>query len=154
MFISFYLLAYLLASINSAIIVCFFLKLPSPRNSGSKNPGTTNVLRLSNKKVAGITLLGDILKGFIPIMIAHIYNLTLIDISYIGLASIIGHIFPIFYKFKGGKAVATLVGIMFGFNWIFGTLFVIIWLIIIFNNPLFFASSNIIYNYNFFNYNL
>ena len=126
-FIILLLLSYILGSINSAIIVCFLLKLPSPRTVGSGNPGTTNVLRLGGKKAAIVTLLGDMLKGFIPVIIAHIFALSPTAVAYIGLAAVIGHIFPIFYKFKGGKGVATLIGVMLGFYWLIGGIFLLTW---------------------------
>jgi len=127
MFITLLLLSYILGSINSAIIVCFLLKLPSPRTLGSGNPGTTNVLRLGGKKAAAVTLIGDMLKGFIPMIIAHMFQLSPTAVAYIGLAAVIGHIFPIFYKFKGGKGVATLIGVMLGFYWLIGGIFLLTW---------------------------
>ena len=126
-FIILLLLSYILGSINSAIIVCFLLKLPSPRTVGSGNPGTTNVLRLGGKKAAIVTLLGDMLKGFIPVITAHMFQLSPTAVAYIGLAAVIGHIFPIFYKFKGGKGVATLIGVMLGFYWLIGGIFLLTW---------------------------
>ncbi|GAB4226033.1 MAG: glycerol-3-phosphate 1-O-acyltransferase PlsY [Francisella sp.] len=121
--------AYFLGSINSAIIVCYVFGLPSPRSVGSGNPGATNVLRLGGKLPALITLIMDILKGLVPVIIAK--ALTYDDefiVACVGLYAIIGHIFPIFFEFKGGKGVATLIGVLFGFNLILGLTFVITWL--------------------------
>ena len=103
--------------------------LPSPRSVGSGNPGATNVLRLGGKKAAAIIISGDALKGLIPTLIAHTIHLSAPEISYIGLAAVIGHIFPIFFGFKGGKGVATLIGVILGFYWLIGVLFLISWLL-------------------------
>lgn len=123
-------LSYILGSINSAIIVCFLLKLPSPRTVGSGNPGTTNILRLGGKKAAIVTLLGDMLKGFIPVITTHMFQLSLPAVAYIGLVAVIGHIFPIFWGFRGGKGVATLMGVTLGFDCLLGVLFLLIWTIV------------------------
>ena len=124
------LFAYLLGSINSAIIVCYIFKLPSPRSIGSGNPGTTNVLRIGGKIPAAITLIFDILKGLIPVIIAKEITHNDLLIAFVSLYAIIGHIFPIFFDFKGGKGVATLIGALFGFWWVSGLVFIVIWLII------------------------
>ncbi|WP_116963650.1 glycerol-3-phosphate 1-O-acyltransferase PlsY [Fastidiosibacter lacustris] len=129
MFIVMLIIGYLLGSINSAILTCKLLGLPSPRTIGSGNPGTTNVLRLGGKKAAIITLLGDAIKGFVPVIIAHVIVLSNTEIGYVALASVIGHIFPIFFSFKGGKGVATLIGVMLGFYWIIGIIFLAAWLL-------------------------
>ena len=129
MFTFMLILAYLLGSINSAIITCKLLQLPSPRSIGSGNPGATNVLRLGGKKAAAFTLIGDALKGFVPALLAHFLGLSQIGIAYIALAAVIGHIAPLFFGFKGGKGVATLIGVMFGFYWLIGIIFVITWLL-------------------------
>ena len=99
MFILMLIIAYLFGSINSAIITCKFLSLPSPRTIGSGNPGTTNVLRLGGKKAAAITLLGDVVKGLLPVLIAHGLHLIIPEIGYVALAAVMGHIFPIFFGF-------------------------------------------------------
>lgn len=126
------IIGYLSGSINSAIITCALLRLPSPRSIGSGNPGATNVLRLGGKKAAIITLLGDALKGFVPVLIAYVLDLAPVYVAFVALAAILGHIFPVFFGFKGGKGVATLIGIMFGFSWIIGLFFIGIWLIVAF----------------------
>ncbi|WP_150467723.1 glycerol-3-phosphate 1-O-acyltransferase PlsY [Francisella sp. SYW-9] len=120
--------AYLLGSINSAIIVCYIFRLPSPRSVGSGNPGTTNVLRIGGKVPAVITLAFDILKGLIPVVIAKILTGNDFITACTALYAILGHVFPIFFGFKGGKGVATLIGTLFGFSWILGFIFVITWL--------------------------
>ncbi len=111
--------AYLLGSISTAIIVCRMMGLPDPREGGSGNPGATNVLRIGGekgKKAAGITLLGDSLKGFIPVVIAHGLGLEAQWIVLVGFMVFIGHLYPVFFKFQGGKGVATMLGVMFGLS--------------------------------------
>lgn len=120
--------AYLLGSINSAIIVCYIFRLPSPRSVGSGNPGTTNVLRIGGKVPAVITLIFDILKGLAPVVIAKVLTNNEFITACTALYTVLGHIFPIFFGFKGGKGVATLIGTLFGFSCILGLIFVITWL--------------------------
>ena len=122
--------AYLLGSINSAIIVCYIFRLPSPRSIGSGNPGTTNVLRIGGKVPAAITLLFDILKGLAPVIIARMLTDNEFIIACTALYAILGHVFPIFFGFKGGKGVATLIGTLFGFWWVLGLIFVVTWFIV------------------------
>lgn len=129
LFILMLIIGYLFGSINSAIITCKLMGLPSPRSIGSGNPGATNVLRLGGKKAAAITLLGDALKGLIPVLIAHALHLSATEIGYIALLAVIGHIFPVFFGFKGGKGVATLIGVILGFYWLIGIIFLATWLI-------------------------
>lgn len=129
-FILLLILAYLLGSINSAILVCKCFGLPSPRTVGSGNPGTTNVLRLGSKPAAAVTLIGDILKGIVPVLIARIWLTHIDELAFIGLAAIIGHLFPVWFGFKGGKGVATSIGVFFALNWILGLCFIGTWLII------------------------
>lgn len=129
MFILMLIISYLFGSINSAIIICKLFALPSPRSVGSGNPGATNVLRLGGKKAAAITLLSDVIKGLIPVLIAHLLQLSSVEIGYVALAAVIGHIFPLFFGFKGGKGVATLIGVILGFYWLIGVIFLIAWLI-------------------------
>ncbi|QIV95836.1 acyl-phosphate glycerol-3-phosphate acyltransferase [Allofrancisella inopinata] len=122
--------AYLLGSINSAIIVCYIFRLPSPRSVGSGNPGTTNVLRVGGKLPATITLIFDILKGLVPILVAKMLTNNEFIIACTALYAILGHVFPIFFGFKGGKGVATLIGALFGFYWVLGIIFIVSWLCI------------------------
>lgn len=104
------LIAYLFGSISSAIVVCRVMRLPDPRTQGSRNPGATNVLRIGGKKAAAITLLGDALKGFIPVLAAKLYGLDSADLAWVMLAAFLGHLYPVFFRFEGGKGVATLIG--------------------------------------------
>lgn len=129
-------ISYLIGSLSFAIIVSKIFGLNDPRNYGSKNPGATNVLRSGKKIAALLTLLGDSLKGFFVVFMAIKF---LPDNSYkellaasMGLCSFLGHIFPIFYKFKGGKGVATGAGILFGINFYLGLFTILIWLVIAF----------------------
>lgn len=104
------IIAYLFGSISSAIIVCRLMGLPDPRTQGSKNPGATNVLRIGGKKAAIITLLGDVLKGVIPVFAARLLGFDAITLSLAALAAFFGHLYPIFFRFEGGKGVATALG--------------------------------------------
>jgi len=120
--------AYLLGSVSSAIIVCRVMSLPDPRESGSGNPGATNVLRLGGKKAAAMTLFGDMLKGFIPATIGVVLDLPEAWIALTALAAVAGHIFPIFFGFTGGKGVATGLGAILGAHWVTGLLALGIWM--------------------------
>ncbi len=122
--------AYLLGSISSAIIVCRLMGLPDPRTQGSNNPGATNVLRLGGKKPAAITLLGDSLKGLIPMLIGHLLGVGPAVLAGIGLAAFIGHLYPVFFGFRGGKGVATALGVQFGLFWPIGLCVAAIWLFV------------------------
>lgn len=104
------LISYLFGSISSAIVVCRVMRLPDPRSQGSRNPGATNVLRIGGKTPAAITLLGDTLKGFIPVLAAKLYGIESLGLGLVMLAAFIGHLYPIFFRFEGGKGVATLIG--------------------------------------------
>lgn len=126
----FIIIAYLFGSLSTAIIVCRLLHLPDPRSQGSGNPGATNVLRFGGKKVAIFVLIGDLLKGLIPVLLAKWCGIAPIGLVWVGLAATLGHIFPVFFGFKGGKGVATAGGVMFGLNWLFGTVVFATWLII------------------------
>ncbi|MES9961425.1 MAG: glycerol-3-phosphate 1-O-acyltransferase PlsY [Sedimenticola sp.] len=120
--------AYLLGSISSAIIVCKLMGLPDPRTEGSNNPGATNVLRIGGKKAAAITLLGDSLKGFIPVLIANLMGVDPMVLAGVALAAFLGHLYPVFFGFKGGKGVATALGIQFGLGWQIGGTIALLWL--------------------------
>lgn len=121
--------AYLSGSISAAIIVCKIMQLPDPRTEGSGNPGATNVLRVGGKKAAAITLLGDMLKGFVPVFVAHLFGVSALALAIIGFAAFIGHLYPVFFGFKGGKGVATMLGVLFGFHWLIGFTTGMTWLI-------------------------
>lgn len=124
------LFAYLLGSVSSAIIVCRLMGLPDPRTQGSKNPGATNVLRVGGKTPAAITLAGDSLKGLIPMLLGHLLGVTPLVLAGIGLAAFIGHLFPVFFGFRGGKGVATALGVQFGLFWPIGLAVAAIWLFV------------------------
>jgi len=111
------LLAYLLGSVSSAIIVCRLAGLPDPRTQGSGNPGATNVLRIGGKKMAVITLIGDTLKGVVTVLAAKLAGLDLDMQILIGLAAFTGHLFPVFFGFRGGKGVATALGVLIVSAW-------------------------------------
>ncbi len=128
--------AYLLGSISFAVVVSKFMQLPDPPTYGSGNPGATNVLRTGNKKAARLTGLGDATKGLLAVMLAKYWlqAITQIDWALPGViaAVFIGHLFPIFHGFKGGKGVATACGILFGVNFILGIATLSTWFIVAF----------------------
>ena len=124
------LIAYLVGSINSAIILSKVLKLPDPRTQGSKNPGATNMLRIGGKKIAAFVLLIDVWKGLSPILLAYSYTSSSLELSIIALFAFLGHVYPVFYSFKGGKGVATFIGGLIGINPLVGLSFILIWLFI------------------------
>jgi acyl phosphate:glycerol-3-phosphate acyltransferase len=123
-------LAYLMGSVCSAVIVCKLSSLPDPRLEGSKNPGATNVLRIAGKQYAAIVMLADVLKGTIPVLIAKLLGADAATIGYTALAAVLGHMYPIFFDFKGGKGVATAIGALLGFQFMVGTLVVATWLLV------------------------
>lgn len=106
------ILAYLLGSISSAVLICRVCHLSDPRTQGSKNPGATNVLRVGGKWAAIAVLLCDILKGMLPVWASYFLNIQPLMLGFIGLAACLGHIYPLFFHFKGGKGVATALGTM------------------------------------------
>lgn len=103
-------LGYLLGSLASAVIVCRILKLPDPRREGSGNPGATNVLRIGGKQAAALTLVGDMLKGAFPVLLAHMVTDNPAILAATAVAAFVGHLYPVFFAFKGGKGVATAFG--------------------------------------------
>lgn len=123
------LLAYLFGSTTSAVIICYVMRLSDPRVSGSKNPGVTNVLRLHGKAPAFLTLLGDVLKGLAPVYIAYGLGRSDLVIALAGCLAVIGHAFPIFFKFRGGKGIATFVGVLIAFHWVLGLGYILTWLL-------------------------
>jgi len=120
--------AYLLGSISSAIIVCRVMGLPDPRTQGSNNPGATNVKRIGGNKAAAVTLLGDMLKGLIPVLVAHLLQVSDLTFALTAMAAFLGHLYPIFFGFKGGKGVATALGVQFGLHWMIGGGVALVWL--------------------------
>ena len=123
-------IAYLLGSISSAIIVCRVMGLPDPRTLGSNNPGATNVLRIGGKKAAALTLFGDMLKGLIPVLAASVIGVSDGVLAATGMAAFLGHLYPVFFGFKGGKGVATALGVQFGLGWLIGGSIALIWLFV------------------------
>jgi glycerol-3-phosphate acyltransferase PlsY len=108
------ILAYLLGSLSFAILLSRLAGGPDPRASGSGNPGATNMLRVAGKKLAVMTLLGDLFKGLLPILIAKLFGLSLHQQAWIGLAAVVGHLYPLYFRFRGGKGVATAAGMLLG----------------------------------------
>ena len=123
-------LGYLAGSVASAIIVCRILGLPDPRSAGSRNPGATNVLRLHGRKAAALALAGDVGKGLVPVMLASLIGAGPWITALTGVAAFVGHLYPIFFGFRGGRGVATLVGVLLGTYWPAGLAFVTTWLVI------------------------
>ena len=131
-------LAYLIGSISFAVVVSKCMRLPDPHSYGSGNPGATNVLRTGNKRAAVLTLLGDALKGFVAVVLARMIlgqdaltsSLNSWILCGVVVAVFLGHLFPIFHGFKGGKGVATACGILFGINWILGLATLATWSIV------------------------
>ncbi len=116
--------AYLIGSLSFAVIVSKLMGLNDPRTYGSKNPGATNVLRSGSKPAAIITLALDALKGFVPVFVVQQFGGALGlgsgTVALVALAAFVGHLYPVFFKFKGGKGVATAVGVVFGVHWVLG----------------------------------
>jgi glycerol-3-phosphate acyltransferase PlsY len=131
-------LAYLIGSISFAVVVSKLMRLPDPHSYGSGNPGATNVLRTGNKLAAALTFIGDALKGYLAVMLVRILlgdaSLTSTLNSWllcgVVIAVFLGHLFPIFHGFKGGKGVATACGILFGIHWVLGAATLGTWVIV------------------------
>ncbi|VVC75026.1 putative glycerol-3-phosphate acyltransferase [Aquicella siphonis] len=119
--------AYLMGSISSAILVCKVMGLPDPRTQGSRNPGATNVLRIGGKKAAAITLLGDLLKGVIPVVIAKGWGFGSEGLALVAFAAFLGHLYPVYFRFEGGKGVATALGCLLALNWPTGLCWMAAW---------------------------
>jgi glycerol-3-phosphate acyltransferase PlsY len=110
------LAAYLFGSISTGVLIARAMGLQDPREVGSKNPGATNILRYGGKTAAVLTLLGDIFKGVIPVLIARALTADAVIITLCGFAAFLGHLFPVFFSFRGGKGVATALGVWFALN--------------------------------------
>lgn len=130
------LAAYLIGSLSFAVIVSRLMGLNDPRSYGSKNPGATNVLRSGNKAAAVLTLLLDGLKGWLPMALVmwfgKDYGLREGTLAAVGLAAFIGHLYPVFFGFQGGKGVATAAGVLFGVHWVLGLATLATWVIVAF----------------------
>ncbi|MBA3592176.1 MAG: glycerol-3-phosphate 1-O-acyltransferase PlsY [Pseudomonadota bacterium] len=128
--------AYLMGSLSFAVIVSKLMGLNDPRSYGSKNPGATNVLRSGNKAAAVVTLLLDALKGWLPMALVgwfgRDYGLREGTLAAVGLAAFLGHLYPVFFKFEGGKGVATAAGVLFGVHWVLGLATLATWVIVAF----------------------
>ena len=126
--------AYLLGSVSFAIVVSKAFRLADPRTFGSGNPGATNVLRTGNKKAAALTLLGDCVKGWIPVALAVQFDAPLglgtAGIALVSVAVFAGHLWPLFFRFKGGKGVATALGVLLGLNPLLGLATLVTWIVI------------------------
>lgn len=121
--------AYLLGSISSAILVCRLFGLQDPRTQGSKNPGATNVLRIGGKAPAIITLLGDGLKGYLPVLLGVLLDVSPVVLAASMLAAFLGHLYPLYFGFAGGKGVATGFGVLLGLSPLAGGLTIAVWLL-------------------------
>ena len=128
------LAAYLAGSLSFAVIVSRVMGLNDPRTYGSKNPGATNVLRSGSKAAAAITLLLDALKGWVPVVLVKYfgkpYGMDDGTVAMVGLAAFVGHLFPVFFRFQGGKGVATALGVLLGYSGVLGLATAATWLII------------------------
>ena len=126
--------AYLVGSLSFAVIVSRAMGLNDPRTYGSKNPGATNVLRSGSKPAAVVTLLLDAFKGWLPVVLAkwfgEPYGLGDGTVALVGLAAFLGHLFPVFFRFEGGKGVATALGVLLAMNWMLGLATAATWLLI------------------------
>lgn len=123
------IVAYALGSLSSAVLVCRGMGLPDPRREGSGNPGATNVLRFGGKKAAALVFAGDALKGLIPVLLAKALAQPPAVIAAVGLAAFAGHLFPVFFRFEGGKGVATALGVWLGIHPAVGLSLLLVWLI-------------------------
>jgi glycerol-3-phosphate acyltransferase PlsY len=133
---AFILIGYLIGSLSFAVIVSKAFGLPDPHTYGSGNPGATNVLRTGNKLAAVLTLLGDGLKGWFAVFLAQRlawrFGVDDTGIAAVALAVFVGHLFPVFFRFKGGKGVATAAGVLFAIDWRIGLGTLVTWLVIAF----------------------
>jgi len=123
-------LSYLVGSLSAAIIVCRLIGAPDPRTVGSGNPGATNVLRVAGKKAAATTLIGDAVKGLLPVLVGRALGLEPGALAAIALAAFLGHLYPVFFQFEGGKGVATFIGALLGLAWPLGLAFIVAWLLV------------------------
>lgn len=124
------LVAYLFGSVSSAILICRVFKLDDPRLRGSGNPGATNVYRLGGAVPAGLTLLFDVLKGMIPVWVAYFLGLPPMILGLVAVAACLGHIYPLYFHFQGGKAVATALGAMFPVAFEMALMLIFTWIIV------------------------
>lgn len=126
------IIAYLLGSLNMAIIIAKVMNLPDPRSEGSGNPGATNMLRNAGKKEAAMVLVGDCVKGLIAVLIARIFGVQGFMLGIVALAAVVGHVFPLYFRFKGGKGVATTMGAFLALSLWLGVISIAVWVIVAF----------------------
>ncbi len=122
------IVAYLFGSVITGILTCRFMGSPDPRTEGSENPGATNVLRICGKKAGIITLFGDLLKGLFPVLVGRYLGADELTLSLIAMAAFVGHLYPVFFGFKGGKGVATAFGVILGLSLPVASAMLVIWL--------------------------
>ena len=122
------LIAYLVGSVACAIVVCRAMGLPDPRGEGSGNPGATNVLRIGGKAPAALTLFGDILKGILPVVLAHSLSHSPTVVALSALAAFLGHLYPLYFRFQGGKGMATALGAIAALAWPVAGIMCAVWL--------------------------
>ena len=124
------ILAYLIGSVSSAILLCRLFRLPDPREHGSLNPGTTNVLRIGGKNLAAVVLILDVLKGFFTVWVVQLLSASNLVITIASLAVFLGQLFPVFFNFRGGKGIAVTLGIITAFYWQLSLLLLLIWIVV------------------------
>jgi len=124
------LLAYLIGSLSFAILLSRLAGIPDPRASGSGNPGATNMLRLAGKRLAICTLFGDLLKGLLPVLLAASLDMSIQQQAWIGLAAVCGHLYPLYFRFRGGKGVATAAGTLLALYPPAALLAIVAWLVV------------------------
>ncbi|EMR13999.1 acyl-phosphate:glycerol-3-phosphate O-acyltransferase [Methylophaga lonarensis MPL] len=124
------LAAYLIGSLSSAVVLCKLAGLPDPRTQGSGNPGATNVLRMGSRKLAALVLVIDVLKGVIPVLIGRVFGLEFNELAIIALLAFTGHLYPVFFQFKGGKGVATALGAFLALAPMLALLALLTWVIV------------------------
>ena len=122
--------AYLMGSVSSAILISRLLGLPDPRTEGSRNPGATNVLRLGSKSGAVLTLAGDIAKGVLPVLAARWILDEPVLLALAALGAFLGHLFPVYFRFEGGKGVATALGVLAAIDWQLASILIATWLVV------------------------
>lgn len=120
-------IGYLIGSISSAVLVSKLFRLGDPREVGSGNPGATNVLRSGNKFAAVLTLIGDVLKGVLPVLLAQYAGVSSGVLAMVAIGAFMGHLYPVFFGFKGGKGVATAIGVFVALSWKLLAVFVLTW---------------------------
>src|SRR3990167_4576013 len=126
--ILFIVIAYLIGSISTSIILSKLMKFPDPRTEGSGSAGAPNVLRNVGKNQAAMVLIGDLVKGFVAVILARIFGVAGVALAFCSFAAVVGHVFPVFFKFKGGKGVATALGSFIALSFWVGIIASIIWI--------------------------